>query len=81
MYKLTIPISALAFFVLPFLIISVIYLLIGLRLYREWGKTTDTSSRFRPESLSAAHMQKQSTLNMQVMKMLCKMSLCCYGDT
>ncbi|KAK7944839.1 hypothetical protein WMY93_000567 [Mugilogobius chulae] len=71
MYKLTILISALAFFMLPVLVMGVLYLLIGLRLYRERGTIRDTCTAFGEDRVSGAHMQKLSKRNMQVTKMLC----------
>ncbi|XP_032387571.1 neuromedin-U receptor 1 [Etheostoma spectabile] len=72
MYNLIILISTLAFFLLPMLIISILYLLIGLQLYREKMITVvDTGGCFGPESLSRSHKQKMSKRNLQVTKMLC----------
>uniref|UniRef100_A0A8C2WSW0 Neuromedin U receptor 1 n=1 Tax=Cyclopterus lumpus TaxID=8103 RepID=A0A8C2WSW0_CYCLU len=60
-YNLIILISTLAFFLLPMLIISILYLLIGLGLRRQRMVTVvDTS--FGPESLSRSHMEKLSVL-------------------
>ncbi|GAA6222554.1 neuromedin-U receptor 1-like [Lates japonicus] len=72
MYKLIILISTLVFFLLPMLIISVLYLLIGLRLRRERITTVvDTRCSFETESISRSHKQKLSKRNVQVTKMLC----------
>ncbi|KAK9538928.1 hypothetical protein VZT92_004069 [Zoarces viviparus] len=69
-YNLIILISTLTFFLLPMLIISILYLLIGLGLRRERMMTVvDTS--FGPEALSRSHKQKLRKRNMQVTKMLC----------
>lgn len=70
MYNLIILISTLAFFLLPMLIISVLYLLIGLQLQRErMVNVVETS--FGPESLSRSQKEKLSKRNLQVTKMLC----------
>ncbi|KAM9350127.1 neuromedin-U receptor 1-like [Symphorus nematophorus] len=72
MYKWIILISTLVFFLLPMLIISILYLLIGLQLRREKMMTVvDTRCSFGPESLSRSHKQKLSKRNLQVTKMLC----------
>ncbi|XP_031710910.1 neuromedin-U receptor 1-like [Anarrhichthys ocellatus] len=69
-YNLIILISTLTFFLLPMLIISILYLLIGLGLRRERMMTVvDTS--FGPETLSRSHKQKLRKRNLQVTKMLC----------
>uniref|UniRef100_A0A8D3A885 G-protein coupled receptors family 1 profile domain-containing protein n=1 Tax=Scophthalmus maximus TaxID=52904 RepID=A0A8D3A885_SCOMX len=66
-YSLIILISTLVFFLLPMLIISVLYLLIGLQLRRERILTVvDTTLR-----VPGSHRQKMSKRNMQVTKMLC----------
>lgn len=73
MYNLIILISTLVFFLLPMLIISVLYLLIGLRLRRERVLTTvDTNCGFGSESISSSHNQRLSKRNVQVTKMLCR---------
>lgn len=73
MYNLIILISTLVFFLLPMLIISVLYLLIGLRLRRERVMTTvDTNCGFGSESISSSHKQRLSKRNVQVTKMLCR---------
>ncbi|KAM7379020.1 hypothetical protein PAMP_004598 [Pampus punctatissimus] len=72
MYNLIILISTVAFFFLPMLIISILYLLIGLRLHRERVYTVvDNRCSFGSESLSRSHKQKLSKRNVQVTKMLC----------
>lgn len=73
-YDQIILVSTLVFFLLPMLIISVLYLLIGLRLHRErtLTKVDDNRSSFGPESLSTSNKQKLSRRNMQVTKMLCR---------
>lgn len=75
-YDWIILVSTLVFFLLPMLIISVLYLLIGLRLHRERAltKSGDGRSSFGPESLSTANKQKLSRRNVQVTKMLCRCS-------
>ncbi|XP_041659528.1 neuromedin-U receptor 1-like, partial [Cheilinus undulatus] len=71
MYNRIILISTLVFFLLPMLIISILYLLIGLQLHREKLMTVmDSRSSCEPESLSMAHQKKMSKRNMQVTKML-----------
>uniref|UniRef100_A0A3Q2ZPU5 Neuromedin U receptor 1 n=1 Tax=Kryptolebias marmoratus TaxID=37003 RepID=A0A3Q2ZPU5_KRYMA len=72
MYNLIILISTLVFFVLPMLIISVLYLLIGLQLHREKVMTVNGADcSFGPESVSQSHKQRLSRRNLQVTKMLC----------
>ncbi|KAM9845425.1 neuromedin-U receptor 1-like [Aulostomus maculatus] len=71
-YNLVILLSTLAFFFLPMLIISILYILIGLHLHGETSMTTvDTRYSFGAESLSWAHKQKLNKSNKQVTKMLC----------
>nr|XP_046264926.1 neuromedin-U receptor 1-like [Scatophagus argus] len=71
-YNLIILISTVVFFLLPMLIISILYLLIGLQLHRKKVMTVvDTGSNFGPESLSTSDKQKLSKRNLQVTKMLC----------
>ncbi|XP_033838626.1 neuromedin-U receptor 1-like [Periophthalmus magnuspinnatus] len=70
MYKLTILISSLAFFVLPVLVMGALYFLIGLTLYRERGMKA-LSAMFGVDSVSEDHMQRLSRRNLQVTKMLC----------
>ena len=73
MYNLIILISTLVFFMLPMLIISVLYLLIGLQLRRERLMTVvGTNCSFGPESVSKSHRKRLSKRNLQVTKMLCK---------
>ncbi|XP_061746160.1 neuromedin-U receptor 1-like [Nerophis ophidion] len=72
MYNLIILISTLAFFILPMLIISILYLLIGLQLHRERMMTVvDDRCSFGPETLSRSHRLKLNKRNFQVTKMLC----------
>lgn len=73
-YDQIILVSTLVFFLLPMLIISVLYLLIGLRLHRErmLTKAHNSRSSFGPESLSTSNKQKLSRRNVQVTKMLCR---------
>uniref|UniRef100_A0A665TP12 Neuromedin U receptor 1 n=1 Tax=Echeneis naucrates TaxID=173247 RepID=A0A665TP12_ECHNA len=72
MYNLIILISTLVFFLLPMLIISILYLLIGLQLHREKIITTaDTRCSFGSESLSRSQKEKIGKRNTQVIKMLC----------
>ncbi|XP_071773809.2 neuromedin-U receptor 1-like [Centroberyx gerrardi] len=72
MYNLIILITTLFFFLLPMLIITVLYLLIGLRLHRERVmRVVEARSSFGPESLSDSNKQKQRTRHRQVTKMLC----------
>lgn len=73
MYNLIILISTLVFFILPVLIIGILYLLIGLRLRKE--RTLSAASDacgFGPESLRRSHRQKLNKRNLQVTKMLCR---------
>ncbi|CAK6952227.1 neuromedin-U receptor 1-like [Scomber scombrus] len=72
MYNLIILISTLVFFLLPMLIISILYLLIGLRLHRERVLTmVDKRCTFGQQSLSRSQKQKLNKRNVQVTKMLC----------
>ncbi|XP_061654048.1 neuromedin-U receptor 1-like [Phyllopteryx taeniolatus] len=72
MYNLIILISTLVFFILPMLIISILYLLIGLHLYKERILTmVEDRCSFGPESLSRSHKHKLNKRNLQVTKMLC----------
>ncbi|KAK2822119.1 hypothetical protein Q5P01_022184 [Channa striata] len=72
LYNLIILISTLVFFLLPMLVISILYMLIGLRLRRERMLTVaDIRCSFGPESLSVSHQQKLNKRNIQVTKMLC----------
>ncbi|KAI4810025.1 hypothetical protein KUCAC02_018875 [Chaenocephalus aceratus] len=69
-YNLIILISTFVFFLLPMMIISILYLIIRVRLQRDRLMTVvDTS--FGPESLSRSHKQKLSRRNVQVTNMLC----------
>lgn len=73
MYNLTILISTFVFFLLPMMIISILYLLIGLRLRRERVITlVDTRCGSGPENLCRSNSQKLSKRNLQVTKMLCR---------
>lgn len=77
MYNLIILVTTVAFFLLPMLAISVLYLLIGLRLHRERAMTAgDGGCSFGPGGLSAAHKQRMSKRNTQVTKMLCRCRFC-----
>ncbi|KAK5859492.1 hypothetical protein PBY51_021045 [Eleginops maclovinus] len=69
-YNLIILISTFVFFVLPMMIISILYLIIGLRLHRDRMMNVVETS-FGPESLTRSHKQKLSRRNLQVTKMLC----------
>ncbi|XP_076601731.1 neuromedin-U receptor 1-like [Chaetodon auriga] len=72
MYNLIILISTVVFFLLPMLIISILYLLIGLRLHTDRVMTVaDSTCSFGPESLSRCQKEKMSKRNVQVTKMLC----------
>ncbi|KAM4551731.1 neuromedin-U receptor 1-like [Odontesthes bonariensis] len=72
MYNLIILISTLVFFMLPMLIISILYFLIGLQLRRERLMTAvGTNCSFGPESVSKSHKKRLSKRNLQVTKMLC----------
>lgn len=73
-YTLIILVSTVAFFLLPMLLISVLYLLIGLRLHRERGGASAEDGRcsFGPGGLSQSHHQRMSKRNLQVTKMLCR---------
>uniref|UniRef100_A0A3P8RZB7 Neuromedin U receptor 1 n=1 Tax=Amphiprion percula TaxID=161767 RepID=A0A3P8RZB7_AMPPE len=71
-YNLIILISTVVFFLLPMLIISILYLLIGLRLHRERVvMAADNNSSFGSESVSTSHQRRLSKRNLQVTKMLC----------
>uniref|UniRef100_A0A3Q3Q9Z8 G-protein coupled receptors family 1 profile domain-containing protein n=1 Tax=Monopterus albus TaxID=43700 RepID=A0A3Q3Q9Z8_MONAL len=72
MYNLIILISTLVFFLLPMLIITILYLLIGLQLHRDrMMMVVDTRCSFGLESFSQSCRQKLNKRNMQVTKMLC----------
>lgn len=68
-YSWIVLISTLAFFLLPMLIISILYLLIGLRLRSEKMNASLVDTSFGPERRS--YQQKLSKRNLQVTKMLC----------
>ncbi|XP_022068926.2 neuromedin-U receptor 1-like [Acanthochromis polyacanthus] len=71
-YNLIILISTVVFFLLPMLIISILYLLIGLRLHRERVMmAADNNSSFGSECVSISHQRRLSKRNLQVTKMLC----------
>nr|BAU94245.1 neuromedin U receptor 2 [Takifugu rubripes] len=71
-YNLIILVTTVAFFLLPMLVISVLYLLIGLRLHSERVMTeVDGGCGFGPGGLTASHNKKMSKRNLQVTKMLC----------
>lgn len=77
-YKVIILISTLVFFLLPMLVISILYLLIGLHLHRErMISTVDSRRSFGPGSISTPNKQKLSKRNLQVTKMLCR---CNFGS-
>ncbi|KAM4728023.1 neuromedin-U receptor 1-like [Anableps anableps] len=72
MYKMIILISTLVFFALPLLIISILYLLIGLQLHREKIRNLAAANNSsRTDSMSRSHKQRLSKRNLQVTKMLC----------
>lgn len=72
-YNLIILVTTVAFFLLPMLVISVLYLLIGLRLHSERVMTeVDGGCGFGPGVLTASHNKKMSKRNLQVTKMLCR---------
>ncbi|XP_069568676.1 neuromedin-U receptor 1-like [Brachyistius frenatus] len=71
MYQWIMLISTLFFFLLPMLIMSILYLLIGVQLHKERVMTiVDTNHGFRPDSVSRSNKQL-SKRNLQVTKMLC----------
>lgn len=73
MYNLTIQVTTLLFFALPMLIISVLYMLIGLQLKREKMNTAvEAKSGFRQESFCNVRTQQQKARRRQVTKMLCE---------
>ncbi|XP_077580673.1 neuromedin-U receptor 1-like [Stigmatopora nigra] len=74
MYNLIILISTLVFFVLPMLVIGVLYLLIGLRLRREKAASADGSG-LGPEGLGRFHRHRVDKRNHQITKMLCVLVL------
>lgn len=72
-YTLILLVTTVAFFLLPMLLISVLYLLIGLRLHRERvASAEDSRCSFGPGGLSELHHQRMSKRNLQVTKMLCR---------
>lgn len=72
-YNLIILVTTVAFFLLPMLVISVLYLLIGLRLHSERAMTAaDGGCGLGPGGLTASHKKKMSQRNLQVTKMLCR---------
>ncbi|MEQ2241747.1 hypothetical protein ILYODFUR_028482 [Ilyodon furcidens] len=71
-YNIIILISTLVFFALPLLIISILYLLIGLHLHREKViNMAGANGNFGPNCLSKSNKQRLSKRNLQVTKMLC----------
>lgn len=73
MYNLIILISTLVFFLLPMLIIGILYLLIGLQLRKDRVMTmVDNRCPFGQQSLSRSQKQKLNKRNVQVTKMLCR---------
>ncbi|XP_077472465.1 neuromedin-U receptor 1-like [Stigmatopora argus] len=75
MYNLIILISTLVFFILPMLVISILYLLIGLQLRREKATAAADRSGFGPEGLGRFHEHKLDKRNHQITKMLCVLVL------
>lgn len=74
MYNLIILVTTVVFFLLPMLLISALYLLIGLRLRRERvaAVAEDSGCSFGPGALSESYNQRMSKRNLQVTKMLCR---------
>nr|XP_043899322.1 neuromedin-U receptor 1 isoform X1 [Solea senegalensis] len=71
MYNLTIQVTTLLFFALPMLIISVLYMLIGLQLKREkMHQALEVKLEFGQESFCNVRTQQQKTRRRQVTKML-----------
>ncbi|XP_056149809.1 neuromedin-U receptor 1 [Lampris incognitus] len=71
-YNFIILITMLFFFLLPMLIMSILYLLIGLHLHTERiMRVLEARSGFVEESLSFSNKQKQRIRHRQVTKMLC----------
>uniref|UniRef100_A0A3B5LCD0 G-protein coupled receptors family 1 profile domain-containing protein n=1 Tax=Xiphophorus couchianus TaxID=32473 RepID=A0A3B5LCD0_9TELE len=64
MYNMIILVATLVFFALPLLIISILYLLIGLQLHREKVRNTAAANgdSLGPNSLSRSHRQRLSVL-------------------
>lgn len=72
-YNLIILVTTVTFFLLPMLVISVLYLLIGLQLHRErLAAAADGRCSFAPGGLSEAHNQRMSKRNLQITRMLCR---------
>ncbi|KAM4605312.1 neuromedin-U receptor 1-like [Polymixia lowei] len=69
-YNLIILITTVLFFLLPMLIISVLYLRIGLQLHGEKFMKLEVKCSIGPESLSNSNMQQQRKRHRQVTKML-----------
>uniref|UniRef100_H3CQU9 Neuromedin U receptor 1 n=1 Tax=Tetraodon nigroviridis TaxID=99883 RepID=H3CQU9_TETNG len=70
-YNLIVLVTTVAFFLLPMLVIAVLYLLIGLQLHRERAAgAQDGRSSFGPGRLSQSHQQRMSKRNLQVTKMV-----------
>lgn len=73
MYNLIILVTTVVFFLLPMLLISALYLLIGLRLHRERvAVAEDGGCSFGPGASSESYNQRMSKRNLQVTKMLCR---------
>ncbi|XP_060934651.1 neuromedin-U receptor 1 [Limanda limanda] len=71
MYNLTIQVTTLLFFFLPMLIISVLYLLIGLQLKREkMHQALEAKTGFGQDSFCNIRTQQQKARRRQVTKML-----------
>ncbi|XP_029970990.1 neuromedin-U receptor 1-like [Salarias fasciatus] len=70
-YNWVILVSTLVFFLLPMLVISVLYLLIGLRLRRERLEASADAGCFGPEGVSGSNRRRLSRRNVQITKMLC----------
>lgn len=71
-YNLIILVTTVTFFLLPMLVISILYLLIGLQLHRERLAAADGRCSFAPGDLSEAHNQRMSKRNLQITRMLCR---------
>lgn len=73
MYNLTIQITALLFFILPMLTISVLYLLIGMQLKREkMLQVLEAKAGLGQDSFCNVRAQQQKARRRQVTKMLCE---------
>lgn len=73
MYNLTIQVTTLLFFAFPMLIISILYLLIGLQLKREkMHQALEAKSGFGKDSFCNIRTQQQKARRQQVTKMLCE---------